>query len=414
MVLSSLQKEIAMNQVNVIDKIENEILQVQPEAMPKAKSEKIDFIDGLRGWASITVLLFHVFGCLLFQNVGIKCQKYIFLHGPMAVLIFFILSGFSLSVGLLKKLYLNNSDFQEVLFKKVIARYFRLAIPCFFASLCVFIIVKLNLSYYHFLPEKYRFEWWTYAYSNLNVNIKSLFSFSFFDVFFPKEFIPVDKYQGLYYITNLWTMSLEYFGSLLVFFYVLIVSKAKNKWSIYIPGLMFFAFFNSYYSYFIGGILMSELYIHKYFFNFLQNRIKEIFFIKLIYLFDIFVILMLIKPDFCNNKLLYCFLLVFCIMNAKLTKAFFECRLSKYFGKISFSIYLMHIPVLISFTSYLLLKNLTFSVYEKILYIGIPSILISLILAHFFTYIDQFGIKVGRIISDKIILEDNNKINANI
>lgn len=402
-----------MKTVNVVDKIESEITQVQHDEKPQIKSEKIDFIDGLRGWASFAVLLFHVFACLLFQKSGLDWPKYIFLHGPLAVLIFFILSGFSLSVGLLKKLYLNSSNFQELLLKKVVARYFRLAVPCFVASLGVFLIVKLRLSYYHFLPDKYTFEWWTYAYSNLNVNAKNLFSFSLFDVFFPKEFMPVDKYQGVYYITNLWTMSLEYFGSLLVFFYVLLVSKAKNKWWIYLPGLMFFSIFNSYYSYFISGVIMSELYIHNYWNKFLQTKIKENFYNKLIYVFDILIVLMLVKPNFCNNQLLYCFLLVFCIMNSMFAKKFFECRLSKYLGKISFSIYLMHIPVIISISSYLLLKHLTFTANEKIFYIGIPSVIISLILAHFFTYIDQFGIKAGKIISDKIIIEENNKVNAN-
>lgn len=400
-----------MDAINVIDKAEIKPAQIQFEEQPKIKSEKIDFIDGLRGWASISVLLFHVFACLLLKNTDLNWAKYIFFQGPLAVLVFFILSGFSLSVGLLKKIYYNKKDFHVILLKKVVARYFRLALPCLVASIAVFMIVKLGRSYYHFLPNEYKLEWWTYAYSNLNVGIKSLLNFSLFDIFFPKEFIPVDKYPGPYYITNLWTMSLEYFGSLLVFFYVLLVAKARNKWLIYVPGIAFFAIFNSFYAYFIAGIVMSELHIHKYVDNFLKRYIKEKVFTKLIYLFDIFVVFMLVKPNFCKNDLLYCSLLVFSIMNSGWAKKFFECRLSRYFGKISFSVYLMHIPVVISFSSYLLLKHLNFSSYEKILFIGLPSVIISLILAHFFTYIDQFGIKLGKVISDNVISTES-KINA--
>ena len=65
--------------------------------------QKIKFIDGLRGWASLAVLIFHIFPCLIFQGIENPILSKMSFFGVRAVLIFFILSGFSLSIGLLKQ-----------------------------------------------------------------------------------------------------------------------------------------------------------------------------------------------------------------------------------------------------------------------------------------------------------------------
>ena len=65
--------------------------------------QKIKFIDGLRGWASLAVLIFHIFPCLIFQGIENPILSKMSFFGVRAVLIFFILSGFPLSIGLLKQ-----------------------------------------------------------------------------------------------------------------------------------------------------------------------------------------------------------------------------------------------------------------------------------------------------------------------
>src|SRR6202022_3314040 len=68
-----------------------------------ATSEKpvrrLRFLDGLRGWGAVVVLLFHVFseGLPIDATIGDRLKYFIPFNGMMAVFVFFVVSGFSLS-----------------------------------------------------------------------------------------------------------------------------------------------------------------------------------------------------------------------------------------------------------------------------------------------------------------------------
>jgi peptidoglycan/LPS O-acetylase OafA/YrhL len=94
---------------------------------------RLKFLDGLRGWAAIFVLLYHVFcDAIPFDaDIGSNLKFFLPFSGAMAIFIFFLVSGFSLSIK-----YLARGDLQ--LWARTTARrYFRLAIPIFFACLAV-------------------------------------------------------------------------------------------------------------------------------------------------------------------------------------------------------------------------------------------------------------------------------------
>lgn len=81
------------------------------------------YIDGLRGYASVVVMLMHF--CLYSNNWDAIRMAGTFLNGSFAVRVFFALSGFSLACG--------RSERSMV--RTLIARWPRLAIPCLFHGL---------------------------------------------------------------------------------------------------------------------------------------------------------------------------------------------------------------------------------------------------------------------------------------
>jgi len=79
----------------------------------------------------------------------------------------------------------------------------------------------------------------------------------------------------------------------------------------------------------------------------------------------------------------------FCLRN-KYYKSFFSSKVSFWLGKVSFGVYLLHLPVICSLTSYMILNNNTI---QGEIIACIITILVTLVGAHFFTkYIDENSI----------------------
>jgi peptidoglycan/LPS O-acetylase OafA/YrhL len=179
---------------------------------------RVDFLDGIRGWASIAVFLSHIIMCFLVLTtpflrygrlrltVDISSGNYlhmmyqIFLRfitdGHLAVLIFFVLSGYALSVGQLnlekRKLTLSTTS-----------RYFRLMIPILITSLIAYALLKLNLMFnleVATTPE--RSSNWLGTLYNFDASIKDVIKFSFYDVFFKFD-------MSKTYNSTLWTIPIE-------------------------------------------------------------------------------------------------------------------------------------------------------------------------------------------------------------
>ena len=61
---------------------------------------RLEFLDGLRGWGALMVFLYHLIVQLLSNTAPPYRSKYLafLLDGDFAVFIFFVLSGFVLSI----------------------------------------------------------------------------------------------------------------------------------------------------------------------------------------------------------------------------------------------------------------------------------------------------------------------------
>src|SRR5271165_4016056 len=103
-------------------------MQAQQPATMASEAGRLRFLDGLRGWAAV-VLLHHVFIDGLPANGFMADRslwaKVFFVNGTLAVCVFIVISGFSLSIR-----YLDRGD-GGTLARIAAGRYLRLAVPIF-------------------------------------------------------------------------------------------------------------------------------------------------------------------------------------------------------------------------------------------------------------------------------------------
>jgi peptidoglycan/LPS O-acetylase OafA/YrhL len=173
--------------------------------------QRLKFLDGLRGWGAVFVLLYHVFCDALPMDVslGEYLQHLIPFNGAVAVYVFFLVSGFSLSVR-----YLSDGELRSWL-DIVAGRYLRLAIPIFAACLLVHLGMVSGLvdAPGDRLPK-------LSSILNFQPTIGHLLKFSLFDVFF--HYDPLETYLG-----PLWTMWIELSGSFIILLAILAVRSLR-------------------------------------------------------------------------------------------------------------------------------------------------------------------------------------------
>jgi peptidoglycan/LPS O-acetylase OafA/YrhL len=327
-----------------------------------SKKNRIDFLDGIRGWASFSVLLSHTIVCFLalstpqlqftkerlknslIENnfidfIFFKIMK-IISNGYLAVLVFFVLSGYVLSVTHLNK---TRSD----LALASVSRYFRLMIPIFVTSFIAYILLKFGLFFnLEAASSPESSSGWLGTFYRFDASLKDLFIFSLYGVFF--NYNPETTYNS-----SLWTMSVEMLGSILIYAYLGIFrSKEKTYWLLISLVIFILALLKSLYVCFFAGYLIAELNL-KYQDAFEGGKIMKI--ASLIF----FIIILMISVNFKSNSGASIFVAIFLVLTASFSihlKSFFANKSSQFLGRISFPLYLIQIPVICSWSSYLYIQ----------------------------------------------------------
>ena len=333
---------------------------------PANVDKRIDFLDGIRGWASFVVLLHHILMCFLVLSTpflkydkarivaDISSHNYIDIlfgiilkfitDGHLAVLIFFVLSGYALSIG-----HLNLSKRKLAL--ATTSRYFRLMIPILFTSLIAYLLLKLNLMFnleVATTPEK-SLDWLGIFYK-FDASIKDVIKFSLYDVFLKYD-------HNKTYNSSLWTMPIEIIGSFMIYTYLGIFRTTDQVyWRLVALVTITLFVVEPYYSCFLIGYVIAEVNI-RYDSNYLIGLLR----IKNVELFCLlmFVVIAMLSTYFSHNDYIECIFassIVFLVSLSKNLKSFFSNKISNYLGRISFPLYLIHIPIICSFSSYLYLK----------------------------------------------------------
>ncbi|MBN1840650.1 MAG: acyltransferase [Campylobacterales bacterium] len=378
--------------------------------------------DGLRGFAAINVIIAHfiaafyptllhrnylmfdkptntsfVYDCIQFPIISLVY------NGHFAVIIFFVLSGYVLGIPAFE----NNL---ESIKKRLWGRYLRLNIPVAFILLLSYLFLVSGLYYNVDASEFSGSIKWLSRFYREEISIFALLKMMFYD-----SIINGNRY--LY--SPLWTIQIEFVGSIYLLIYFLI--KPKNVGLFFEVLLILLIFIGMYVYhkadaiYFYTIFLGAYLYAYK---NITQSKIVVFALIGIyfgsfqfehpMYNFlpelKINNILIFEKKTFYNVIGAIC--LTLSIVNG-FCKFIFSSKIGIFLGRISYSIYLIHFIILCSITSYLYIllpKTIVFSSLNFILYVSLVLI-ISRYIMH---YVDQLAIKTSHDFS-KFLLKKNIK-----
>jgi peptidoglycan/LPS O-acetylase OafA/YrhL len=309
--------------------------------------ERLYELDGLRGWASLSVLFFHVF-CEIFGTLVPSFRGIIpvsFMNGHLAVTIFFVLSGEALSIP-----YWRSGSRGYVL-RQIAKRYPRLTIPIFFSSLIVFLLWKAGLVFSGQAAPSV--SWLSQL--PFTPNLGNLFDYSFLEVYRP---VTTDPYNPL-----LWTMRIEILGSFIVFGILLLDSIVRIgviEFAIIVIAISLVV--EPAFSCFLFGLIFGRLHASDFF-----ARCRKTAWIQPIslvilgaalligasvqrqYWIEGAAVLQFMKPS--SKYVMASVAIVFFVHCNFAMTTFFRARISRFLGKISFPLYLVQFSVLISFMS---------------------------------------------------------------
>lgn len=355
------------------------------------KPARLAHLDGLRGIAAVIVFVAHltiVVTPSIFNGLPIMARlKYeyllagtpldIFWAANFAVCIFFVMSALVLSYFYERE----GGNFVAV----CIRRYIRLAIPIVAISFIVWLIWKSG-GMFNIKAQQITQEGWLK--SQYTVPVPN------FTYFLWESFYKVFVIQGSLVNPVLWTMKYEMAGSLAVFALYALVPQTRTRIALLVISIPFF--FKTYYICFVGGVLIYEwakapenwraavpswaiwclfaagLYIGAFPYN--VATVDNIWFGFMVgYL----------KVDEWHQ--VGAIPLVFACVSLPPVIAFLSRPFPRYLGKISFSLYLIHAPLICSLYSAVVVG--TFAIYPThrgAIFLGtiavIPAVFVS---AHF-------------------------------
>jgi peptidoglycan/LPS O-acetylase OafA/YrhL len=208
-------------------------------------NERTSYLDGLRGFAAFQVILLHYFTAFIpslafpgpyrgwsgFLEVMGGTPLYYFYDGNSAIYTFFLLSGYVLTFSYLKKI-VSPWDL-------IVARTLRLGIPVS-CSLVIAWILFFIFPHQHILAGQIAGSPWLTTLWNVrpgwDTHLKEIFLGSMligygdtsFWYFFPsiyKIILPLSTSESLNF--PLWTLNIEYYGSLLMIFLCALYRETK-------------------------------------------------------------------------------------------------------------------------------------------------------------------------------------------
>lgn len=182
-----------------------------------ATPERKLFLDGLRGWAALIVVLYHTLHGFLstathtFDGIAFRFVT----DGALAVSIFFVLSGFALSVG-----FFETGDRGAVVMA-ALRRYPRLTIPILASSLVAWALLSVGLMANRDVAPILNNVGWLGSFYTFPPALDHVMRFALWNVYF--DFRGGDVYNAV-----LWTMATELYGSIMVF--ALLYTVGDRRW----------------------------------------------------------------------------------------------------------------------------------------------------------------------------------------
>ncbi|CAK0776594.1 putative Acyltransferase family protein [uncultured Gammaproteobacteria bacterium] len=286
-------------------------------------------------------MLYHTLRC--FSIYGIEEDGNIFLdfftNGPLAVYVFFVLSGFALSTS-----FFVTGD-QGVVVASALRRYMRLTVPIFMSSILAFCLLKAGLMFNAPAGNLAASGDWLNVHYQFMPTLFGLIEFSFYDVYFAAG-------NSISYNAVLWTMPLELFGSMLVFAILYVVGNLKWRYVVYGLACLILARFNSHLIAFVFGVIFADIYQSPALQRFRTTRLAAGFALVMVsgaFLMATWLGVWFTEPPEMSS---IAALLVLAVVICRPLADVFETNVSRFMGRISFPIYLIHLIVICSFSSW--------------------------------------------------------------
>jgi peptidoglycan/LPS O-acetylase OafA/YrhL len=305
---------------------------------------RLHALDGIRGWAAFSVLLFHVF----WETFGILVPQFRnpvtagLMNGAFDVDVFFVLSGDALSAA-----FFERHDRAPVL-RAAVSRYPRLVLPILAGTAIVFALMTAGLVFSAPAAAIVMRPDWLGHFGSFAPSLGGALGFAFRDVFIA---VTNDSYMPF-----LWTMRTELVGSVLVFALLLGHARLRRPmlWTALLAVGLVAA--RSPLACFMLGLLLGQA-RGQGFFDRARARLSPLAIAGgalLLYAAVCFTQLHP-KPGSYLNMVLAAACLLLIYSSARLSDFFGFHPVSKFLGLISFPLYLVHYAVLISLMSWLIL-----------------------------------------------------------
>lgn len=312
---------------------------------PVREQRRYGEIDGLRGWACVSVMLSHLFfGVFIkaippFISPDWRPLMEPFLGGTLAVAVFFTLSGDVLSASYW--MCPSRTD----LVRHAVKRYMRLSIPILSASIVVFLLIRAGLTFNHEAASMLHVDNWLGNFLRGDFSILDLLWFSGITVYFKT---PMDRAL----LPFLWIMPIEMIGSLLVLIYLFADAQIRRRYTAIVFMLLICLGADSMLACFPIGMLCANARARGGFAWLQRQAITEPIALA-------GFALALVIGTWCNRvwqgfltpSIIAGGVAVACVYASKRLTRFFSAPLSLWLGQISFPIFLLHFPVIVSFTS---------------------------------------------------------------
>ncbi|MCR5404726.1 MAG: acyltransferase [Butyrivibrio sp.] len=351
--------------------------------------KKIKSIEGIRTIVWVGIFVCHYIGAFIPDRSWILNKKAISFictgHGYLEVL--FIVSGFVLSYKFFSK------ECYELIPRDMVKRYFRLMPPVLFCELAVYVMMRLGL------------------YKNAEVAelVGTMPTLGAFNQFRPdligclKESLVVAYIRATnQYIGPLWTLRYEYIGALMILAALFVFRKTPWRWLFYSA---FLILLSTYFNYLVLGMLLCDLYVNTR----VSRILEENAVIRIIAIVSGYILQSMAEPrdgDKVSRIIFAVGITVFLlgVLTSKRLEKVLGNRIMLEGGKLGFSAYIVHWPVIetLSCGLVLLLYGGSIPYNYMIALIFIPTLLAVLIISKLISmYIEPIGLRITRIIDRK-------------
>lgn len=385
---------------------------------------KIDQLEGVRAIGAMIVFVCH-FQIIIVPNFYDNFYKLLYKHMSHTPSNFTVISSnlmingnlvlhlfWALSAYVIFKRFFEHGTTGNELLASSLKRYFRLMLPCAVSIFFSYIIYKAGLIYVRKIPVETLQQ-------NLYLIPPSFWhalKTSVWNTMFNYDYY--DSYNG-----PLWTIQREFYGSLFCFALFGLIGRAYNRGIAYLiifgaVGLLEMYWLNS----FLFGYFLSD-------YDFTPNnspRVKEIIgrintYIdkhQLLVVSAVVVIFMLCKliiykhmgrMDMVNSFL--CELVILVTFRIRVVNRALANKALTGLGKVSFGVYLLHWPIMCSFTAWLYLRHPDHSTSFILLLLGL-TLGITLILSWvFYKFVDIKSIvlanRIGKRFNNYLVANNN-------